>query len=297
MLTELLRTSQLLRLMQFRRDSTYFTSYPVNSDALKPAPRAIGANYTAQAKQPEAVHHTLTLLGEDLTIDPTFVTDAELNLANLAPYMRGREMGVANQFGETAEVQVVGGSGTGANHKGLSRLVDGSTNVAPFGKTLTIDASTNALDVTTEAGQAEVVKVLQLAMAEVPGCNGLLLNRQMQAVIQGIADARHALTWGQDAFGKPVMMFNGVPLIGLADGAINGDEPSGHSTAQNITTSIYPVRLAEYNGVSGVTNNGFSFADWTTPSEATQSKARAELRFGVVIEKSDAIRRVRWIKS
>lgn len=296
MLAEIVRTSQLLRLLELRRDATYFTSYPVNADDLKPEARPIGGNYTPQPKQPVPKHHSLTLLGEELTIDPSFVTDAELNLANLAPYMRGREMTVAHTFGEEAERQIVGGSGTGANAKGLSRIVNGTDDVDPFGKTLTIDASANALDLTTDAGAEDIVKILRLAVAQVPGANLLLCNREIQAALQGIADKRNALREGYDQFGQVVTRFNGVAIVGLADGAISGDEPSGHATAQNSTSSIYVVRSAEYNGFSGVTNNGFSFSDWTNPSETTQSKARAELRFGFVIEKSDAVRRIRWIK-
>lgn len=295
MLAQLLEASPLLRALAFRRDGTDYSYYPVAARDLKPARREIGQPNAAQARQPEVRHAQQFILSEDLTIDATYVADAELGLRSLDTYMRGRMAQTAQAFAAETERQMLAGTGTGGDLAGLGTVLGGA-NVAPWSESFVIEAAANSLDLAVAANEAPLLEALRLALAEVPGATAIVMARGMLARMQTIATRQHALTWDRDAFGLPVSRFNGVPLIGVAPGAIATTEPSGHATPQANTTSVYVLRAAEFNAFTMVSNEGFRFDDWRTTEAAPHARSRAEIRFGFVVESDDAVRRIRRIK-
>jgi hypothetical protein len=295
MLEQIMLTSHFLRRLEFRRDATDYSSYPVTANSLRPAYRAIGADYTPQNQQPELVSAQLKMFGEDLRIDSTFVDDALAGRRSLDIYMLGREAQVAKGFGEDGEKEFVAGSGSGNSLTGFATRLSGS-NVSPWSESFVINASSTALSIAAAAGQDQFIELLDQALMEVPGANMLVMNRALGARMQSIARRLHALTWDKDEFGQPAPFYNGIPIITIADGAITNAEPSGDVTPVNNTTSIYAIRTAEFNGLAGVTNEGFKFRDWTDPQPTQSMIARAELRMGLVIEAPDCIRRIRRIR-
>jgi hypothetical protein len=88
----------------------------------------------------------------------------------------------------------------------------------------------------------------------------LLMNRSMRSKLRSIAFRAGYLTQSEDAFGRNIVAFDGIPLIDLGDrpGTSNPIIPISTTNPNAGSTDIYAVRLA-LDGVHGVSPTGTEF--------------------------------------
>jgi hypothetical protein len=173
------------------------------------------------------------------------------------------------------------GTGTAKDFKGINTLLSegfgqsfGAANDATNGGTLTLDDLDIAYDL-LRTGTADV----------------MLLNRTVRRKITKLA--RTSVTGvalidvGDDAFGRQVMQWNGVPMGIVGDGPdgnliLDFDETRGSS---NVTTSLYFLRLDEDEGVAGLfgANGYFEVQDFGEQQAAPGHMGRIEFYPGITV--------------
>jgi hypothetical protein len=161
-----------------------------------------------------------------------------------------------------------------------------------------IDLSTSA-NMTTNANA--FVDALNEAMGLVPGANAILTSRKGKIKLASIANRLGYMTASEDAFGRPVSTFAGVPIIDM--GAKSGAstpivrETDGGATPVG-TTDLYVVRLG-LDGVHGVTLSGVPMFRVILPDFAANAASvvngAVEMVGAVCVKRADAIAKVEGI--
>lgn len=287
----------------FEEDATDFDWRPASASATLGG-RGIGEGYTATAQVPEyKVVDSLAMVGDALTIDITHLADAQRNLRDIQAYIDKWLPRKVKAWARAFDVGLWTSSAADLI-PGLDTIVDGATDLPGFtGVKAVLKASAAAyandvsLDVTNKDNWPTLIRLLQDAMAQVPQCSGLHMNRRMYGLMQGVATDYHIRGEARDQFGRPVTAFDGIPMIPHLDGAIADNEPDATPTTPlTNTTSIWVSRFGE-GSASLVTNSGFYWKDYEV-LEATQNGQFVwEIRGKWKIEDSDAIRRVMHLKT
>jgi hypothetical protein len=161
-----------------------------------------------------------------------------------------------------------------------------------------IDLRSSA-NMTTNANA--LIDALNEALGYVPGANAILTSRKGKIKLASIANRLGYMTPSEDAFGRPVSTFAGIPIIDM--GAKSGSttpivrETDGGATPVG-TTDIYVVRLG-LDGVHGVSMAGVPMLRVILPDFANTAASvvngSVELVGAVCVKKADAIAKLEGI--
>lgn len=198
--------------------------------------RALGSEYTPQEAVRERKSAVLKIFGGSAEIDR--VIQSTGGLLNEVEFQLGEKIkGAVNLFHYTV---INGDSETNPNEfDGLDKMLTGSST--EFGKGSTLDLSTSdALDANYKA----FLDRLDEFLAELDGAPTLLMgNARLITRIRSAARRSGYLTHSEDAFGRTVTGYNGIPLIDLgcywSGSAIESIVPIGEDGC----TALYGVGI------------------------------------------------------
>jgi hypothetical protein len=277
------RASNLLMALPFK--DIQGNAYQYNREGVLPgiAFRGVNESYTPSTGIVNQLVEALRIAGGDLDVD-SFIIKTQ------GPQVRGthEEMKVKALAAEMTRVIIKGDSTTNPREfDGLQNRIVG---------TQLIDAGATA------NGDALSLTILDQLIDAVPGCNALLMNKQMRRRLT--AAARNTavggyITYDKDAFGRRVTVYNDIPILvsyenndGTDPIAFDEANPGG-GTATG--TSIYGIAFGD-GLVTGIQSGGMDVRDLGELETQPQWRTRVEWFPGLCIEHGRAAARLRGIK-
>lgn len=250
--------------------------------------REINSDYTASAATKESVTTELQIMGGKYEIDRVL---AEAAPDEIAFQTEEKIQATVNRY---HWLFVNGNKDKPKEFDGIAKIVEGSvTDFDGSGIDLSTMSTANALKIT------EALDTAILAMKERP--TYILANSKAIVKIQSAAKQLGYVTQAEDAFGKPVRAYDGIPMIDLGryynedlgrDTEIIGiDDASGK-------TDIYLVALS-MSGVHGITLKGDKAISSRLPnfSEAGAVKSGdVEFVAGLAVKNTRAIARIKDVQ-
>lgn len=250
--------------------------------------RAINSDYTAAPATKEAVTTDLQIMGGKYDIDRVLADAAP---DEIAFQTEEKIQATVNRY---HWLFVNGDKNNLTEFDGLAKIVNGSvTDFNGSGIDLSTMNTTNALKIT------EALDTAILAMKERP--TYILANSKAIVKIQSAAKTLGYINQAEDAFGKPVRAYDGIPMLDLgryynetlgSDTEIIGiDDASGK-------TDIYLVALS-MSGAHGITLKGDKAITSRLPnfSEAGAVKSGdVEFVAGLAVKNTRAIARIKDVQ-
>ncbi|HPD27969.1 MAG TPA: hypothetical protein PK673_06305 [Paludibacteraceae bacterium] len=250
--------------------------------------RAINSDYTAAPATKEAVTTDLQIMGGKYEIDRVLADAAP---DEIAFQTEEKIQATVNRY---HWLFVNGDKDNATEFDGLAKIVDGSvTDFDGSGIDLSKMDTAAALKIT------EALDTAILTMKERP--TYILANSKAIVKIQSAAKTLGYITQAEDAFGKPVRAYDGIPMIDLgryynedlgSDTEIIGiDDASGK-------TDIYLVALS-MSGAHGITLKGDKAITSRLPnfSEAGAVKSGdVEFVAGLAVKNTRAIARIKGVQ-
>jgi hypothetical protein len=250
--------------------------------------REINSDYTASAATKEAVTTDLQIMGGKYEIDRVL---AEAAPDEIAFQTEEKIQATVNRY---HWLFVNGDKNNPTEFDGIAKIVDGSvTDFDGSGIDLSTMSMANALKIT------EALDTAILAMKERP--TYILANSKAIVKIQSAAKQLGYITQAEDAFGKPVRAYDGIPMIDLgryynedlgSDTEIIGiDDASGK-------TDIYLVALS-MSGVHGITLKGDKAISSRLPDFSGAGAVKSgdvEFVAGLAVKNTRAIARIKGVQ-
>lgn len=250
--------------------------------------REINSDYTAAPATKEAVTTDLQIMGGKYEIDRVL---AEAAPDEIAFQTEEKIQATVNRY---HWLFVNGDKNNATEFDGIAKIVDGSvTDFDGSGIDLSTMSTANALKIT------EALDTAILAMKERP--TYILANSKAIVKIQSAAKQLGYLTQAEDAFGKPVRAYDGIPMIDLgryynedlgSDTEIIGiDDASGK-------TDIYLVALS-MSGVHGITLKGDKAISSRLPDFSGAGAVKSgdvEFVAGLAVKNTRAIARIKDVQ-
>ena len=303
LLAKIIEIAPFLQFMQFRLDASTHLVIKDTDTSTSTAARAEGAVATIRdAQVPTAVARSLALYTREISIDQVRQLDANVGIspAGLKLFSERRLMGLAVKFAEEIQNHMFVGTDASNMMLGLLELVK---DAAAGGQTTKLGLTTAELaamnvqvtvgQLATTAVQDAFVELLMKEMTNVPGANGIIVNSNLYARLSTIAWRLGISGESRNTFGQPVKTFNNVPLIPVPTTAISSDQSDGSNSD---CTSALIVRFAEDQGVCHNTNSGFNFQDFNETDVLPSGVARMNMYTNLVVERTDALRRLSRIR-
>ncbi|MEK3776854.1 major capsid protein [Paenibacillus sp. FSL K6-4396] len=149
-----------------------------------------------------------------------------------------------------------------------------------------INAATNGLNIGDEGNYDLFIEALETLLYQTRGrADALYMDSKTKIRLSTIARKLGFHENSVDAFGKPVIAFNGVPIFDAGDNAAGG-KVIGHNettgTATN-TTSIYAVKFGADEYTSGLTNGGVQVTDLGEVHDKPVLRTRIEFYTGMAL--------------
>lgn len=289
-----IRKSQLLAVMPF--DNTISphggSTLTYGYIRLKTSPaaegRSINGDYTAVESTKEAVTTDLKIMGGSYEIDRVLDQAAP---DEVAFQTEEKIKATVNRY---HYLFINGNKSNATEFDGLSVIVNGSTtDFDGSAVDLSTMSSANAIKIT------ELMDTAILQMSEKP--DFIFANYKMLVKLQSAARTLGNLSQTEDAFGKPVPAYNGIPMVDLgryyntslgSDADIIGiDDASGK-------TDIYFVKLGQ-GSTHGITINGDKGISSRLPDFATAGavkKGDVEFVAGLAVKNTRSIARIKDVQ-
>ena len=250
--------------------------------------REINSDYTASAATKEAVTTDLQIMGGKYEIDRVL---AEAAPDEIAFQTEEKIQATVNRY---HWLFVNGDKNNPTEFDGIAKIVEGSvTDFDGSGIDLSTMSTANALKIT------EALDTAILAMKERP--TYILANSKAIVKIQSAAKQLGYITQAEDAFGRPVRAYDGIPMIDLGryynedlgrDTEIIGiDDASGK-------TDIYLVALS-MSGVHGITLKGDKAISSRLPDFSGAGAVKSgdvEFVAGLAVKNTRAIARIKGVQ-
>jgi len=250
--------------------------------------RAINSDYTASAATKESVTTDLQIMGGKYEIDRVL---AEAAPDEIAFQTEEKIQATVNRY---HWLFVNGDKNNPTEFDGIAKIVEGSvTDFDGSGIDLSTMSTANALKIT------EALDTAILAMKERP--TYILANSKAIVKIQSAAKTLGYITQAEDAFGRPVRAYDGIPMIDLgryynedlgSDTEIIGiDDASGK-------TDIYLVALS-MSGVHGITLKGDKAISSRLPDFSGAGAVKSgdvEFVAGLAVKNTRAIARIKGVQ-
>ncbi len=301
-LSTILAQIPLLRVADFAPDNSTFFANPDKDSFGGAAARAVNAALQRDAQGPNPTAAALALYGREISVDDLYKQDAvvgNLSMAGLVEFLDRRVAGLAVKLAQEIEVDLCAGTAAANRMLGFAEFVKDAAaagQTARLGFTAAELAAMNSqvsLQLNTAANQDAFIELLMKKLAEVPGCNALVMNVNLWARMTTIAKRLGASGESVDSFGVPVQTFNGIPLVAVPVSAITQAENDGVNAD---CTSIYPVRFEQNLGTTISTNSGFLYTDFEDIDTKPQGVARMQFFLNLKVNKDNAFRRLSRIR-
>jgi len=301
LLSKMLELNPLLQYAEFRKDYSTGINVPDKAVYTGSAARAVNANIQKDDQTPTPVTVALALYGREIGVDDLYKKDAELSGSpiGLLRWLDRQLAALAVKLSNEIQVDMVQGPAASNRMLGLSNFVKDAAaggQTAALGFTTADQAAMNtqvALQLNTSANQDSFIETLFKKLAEVPGANAIICNANLAARLTTIAKRLGAAGELVNSFGVPASTFNNVPIVSVDTTTITQTESDG---TNNDCTSLYIVRFAEELGVAFATNSGFYFQDFQDYQSSPQGVARLQFFLNLVVERTDALRRLSRIR-
>lgn len=203
--------------------------------------RAINSNFTAQEANSEWETVVLKIVGGAFGVDRIF---GEGFGPAVSFQVEQKARAVSNEF---QRLFINGDSGVDANSfDGIRKTIVGSAQE--------IDDAVSLLGVDTAAEAWAIQSKLDELLASLNSTRNaaLLVNSRTKILLQNVGRVSGAVESGVDGFGRPVSMYNGIPILDMGLGNAEG-EVIGINTG---VTSIYAVHFDAFDGVHAVAPAG-----------------------------------------
>lgn len=281
------RSSWLLDNMTFNNcvspgtgGSTLTYGWTMLKTASTAAVRAINAEYTPGEAKREKKAATCAIMGGSYQIDRV-LQDTSGSLDELAFQAEQKIKATSNLFHNLA----INGKGSDNEFTGLAELLKGaSTNV-----TATVDISTSALMTSNAQAFLDELDSWLTTMDGTP--TALLMNAGMLTKVRAIARRCGYYERDKDDFGRPVELYNGVPMIdlgkyynGTASVDVVGDVAA--TSSKEGTSSIYAVQMG-LDGLFGFSPTGTGVVRQYSPDmnePGAVKKGEVELVAGIALK-------------
>ncbi|MCY9061003.1 phage major capsid protein [Bacillus inaquosorum] len=222
----------------------------------------------------------LAILGGDVDVDK-FIAQTRSNINDQRMVQTSLKV---KAFARFFEKNFIDGD-VGANPNGFDGLKKLTTTVVDAGEngnTLTLSMLDELLD------------------AVDGGPNVLLMSKEMRRNLKALIQAENGYfeTGGYDAFGRPVLMYGGVPIRTIGKDT-NNAEILGFNETQGTSTdtgSIYALRVDEADGVAGITNGGVQVYDLGELQQKPAYRTRIEFYAGMVVQNSSSAARLKGVQ-
>ena len=253
--------------------------------------RAINSEYTANEAVKESKTAKLAVLGGSFEIDRV-IQSTSGQVAEASVQMEQKIKGVQNAFHNAL---INGNASTDANaFDGLDKLLTGTST--ELGTTAVVDLTTIA----TQAAAFAFLDKIDAFLSDLDGVPSMLMgNAKLMNKIKSAARYAGYLSQTEDAFGRKVDAYDGIPLVDLGYyTSVSGGTPTTGSvvgvfdrtvgTAQTGLTDLYAVNIGldGFHGVTPMGGVGISqyLPDFTQPGAV--KKGEVELVAGIALKNS-----------
>ena len=253
--------------------------------------RAINSEYTANEAVKESKTAKLAVLGGSFEIDRV-IQSTSGQVAEASFQMEQKIKGVQNAFHNAL---INGNASTDANaFDGLDKLLTGTST--ELGTTAVVDLTTIA----TQAAAFAFLDKIDAFLSDLDGVPSMLMgNAKLMNKIKSAARYAGYLSQTEDAFGRKVDAYDGIPLVDLGYyTSVSGGTPTTGSvvgvfdrtvgTAQTGLTDLYAVNIGldGFHGVTPMGGVGISqyLPDFTQPGAV--KKGEVELVAGIALKNS-----------
>lgn len=245
--------------------------------------RLINGEYTAQEAATTRQHVDLKVMGGSYEIDRVIAEDETQVVDAVEFQSKQKAKATVAEFHNQC---INGDSNTNAGEfDGIDKAVSGTTT----------DVSANSIDLSTaDSIKTNAHAFLYLMRQLRKGMDGkpthYLMNNDMYAVFQSIADVSNNVRYTKDELGKEVLVYDGGVLVDMGDkpGTSTPIIPtSDPTTAKFGETAIYAVRVG-MDGVHGVSPAGAKIVKTYLPDFKTAGAVKkGEVEFvGAIAVKS-----------
>lgn len=301
LLSKMVTLTPLLQFVEFRQDYSTSLNTPDKSSFSGSAARNVGSNFVKDLQTPNPEKVLLASYGREVAVDDLYKFDADISGSpvSLQRYYDRQLSAAAIRLATEIQNAMLAGSGVAPQMLGISNFVKDAAaggQTAALGFTTDEQAAMNTqvgLQLNTTANQDAFLEILYKELAKVPGANAIVCNVNLAARLTTIAKRVGAAGESLSSFGVPVNTFNNVPIVALPTDAIPQTESDG---TNNDCTSLYILRNAEELGVAFNTNSGLQFQDFTDYQTSPQGVARLQINLNLVVERTDALRRLSRIR-
>jgi hypothetical protein len=227
------RESAVLSVLPFMEIVGNAYAYNVENVSSTVAFRSVNEAYTPNEAQFVQRSENLVIIGGDVELDRFIIQ----TLSNVNDQVAIQIMEKAKAMANTFTLNFFKGS-KATNAKSFDGL---DVRLAGTAQEITSAAATN---------QAILDELNSLLDAVVGGADALFMNkRTRRKLLSVLQQSNHYIEQGQDAFGRPVAAYGGVPILTLEEGVL----PTTTGKAD-----VYAVKFGAYTNVSGLQNGGIS---------------------------------------
>jgi hypothetical protein len=231
----IVRESSVLSVLPFQTIEGNSYQYNVEKALPSVAFRSVNEAYTASEAQFETRSEGLVILGGDVELDRFIIQTLSNVNDQMAVQIAEKAKAIANTFSKTFFK---------GNKLNNNKEFDG-LDVRIAGTGQEIDATMPVdIDTKEKEDRAMLDQLNELLDTVRGGADALFLNkRSRRRVLAILQNSNHYVENGVDAFGRPVSMYAGVPLL-VVENEILAD------------TDLYAVKFGAYTHVTGLTNGG-----------------------------------------
>lgn len=301
LLALIIQVAPFLQAAEFRLDASSHLVIKDSDTSTGTAARQEGVDAQIDAQVPTTTARSLALYTREVSIDEVRTLDRNVGIspAGLKLFADRRLTGLAGKLAIEVQNDCFIGLDASNEMLGLGVFVKDAASggqTTKLGFTTTEQAAMNAqisLQLNDTTNQNAFAEELMKYIAAVPGANALVMNTNLYARMSSIAWRIGAAGETRNSFGQPVKTFNNVPMIAVPTTTITQTESDG---SNNDCTSMYILRFAEDQGVCFNTNSGFVFTDFPDNPELPGQKARMSMYLNLVVERTDAMKRLSRIR-
>jgi len=274
----LIQESPILEMLPFTAISGNALKVTVEDTLPAPAFRNVNENYSRTFGTDTERFFGCSILGGEVFID-NYIVRVQANQISAKARQYAK---FAKAMSRTFDASFFDGTGTSKDFKGINALIDEGlgqkVSMGTNGAALTLDKMDEAMDSVRNQSSPDA----------------LLMNRTVRRKVTSLARNTSGyftlLDVGEDALGRQVSTYNGVPIRIIGDdkaGAaiLDFDETQGSSS---VTSSIYALAFGTDENVYGILGLGGSFdvVDFGETEASPGHLGRVEVYPGVVIANS-----------
>lgn len=249
------KESSLLSVLPFQEIVGNAYSYDVEKTLPTVAFRGVNEAYVASEAKFEKRNESLVILGGDVELDRFIIQ----TLSNVNDQMGVQIMEKAKAIANTYTKSFFTGDSASdpKAFDGLKKRLTGSEQV---------------IDGTGKVADADKLGILnQLLDAVRGGADALFMNKKDRRQVLALLQASdHYIEQGQDAFGRPVSMYGGVPILPVENEIVADGE-------------IYAVKFGAYTDTTGLTNGGVQVRQLGETSAKAVEVTRIEFYCGMAL--------------